>query len=71
MKVKDLSIDELKALIGEVLEEKLKEIMGDPDWGLELRPEMAERLRKSLAAYEQGEKGIPLEEAAQKLDINI
>lgn len=67
MRVRDLSVEDLKALIGEVVEEKLKEVLGDPDWGQELRPEIVERLRKSLAAMEQGEKGIPLEEVAKRL----
>lgn len=71
MKVTDLSTEDLKALIGEVVEEKLIEVLGDPDWGLELRPEMAERLRKSLAALERGEKGVPLEEAAKRLGIPL
>jgi len=53
MKVKDLTTDDLRALIADVVEEKLKEPLGDPDWGLELRPEVAERLRKSLAAMER------------------
>lgn len=69
MKVGDLSLDDLKALVDEVVEEKLKEVLGDPDWGLELRPEIAERLQKSLAAMEHGQKGIPLEEMARRLGI--
>jgi hypothetical protein len=46
--VKDLSIEELKALVGDVVEEKLRELMLDPDAGLTLRPEVEERLRKEL-----------------------
>ncbi|HUY15423.1 MAG TPA: hypothetical protein VMX16_17605 [Terriglobia bacterium] len=38
--VKDLSTEELKALIGEVVEEKLREMLADPDAGLALRPEV-------------------------------
>lgn len=69
MKVKDLSVDDLKTLIGEVVEEKLKEVLGDPDSGLELRPEIAERLKKSLEAIKCGEKGTPMEEVARRLGI--
>jgi hypothetical protein len=32
--VKDLSFEELRAVIGEVVEEKLREILSDPDTGL-------------------------------------
>ncbi|MGH9433733.1 MAG: hypothetical protein ACRD3T_19565 [Terriglobia bacterium] len=35
--VKDLSTEELKALIGEVVEEKLRELLADPDAGLAIR----------------------------------
>ena len=71
MKVKDLTTDDLRVLIAEVVEEKLKELLGDPDWGLELRPEVAERLRRSLAAMERGEKGRPMEEVARRLGIPL
>lgn len=46
--VKDLSVEQLKAVIGEVVEEKLRELLVDPDAGLVLRPEVEERLRKDL-----------------------
>ena len=36
--VNDLSVEEPKAVIGEVVEEKLHEILSDPDGGLALRP---------------------------------
>ena len=42
--VKDLSVEELRAVIGEVAEEKLREILNDPDAGLTLRPGIRERL---------------------------
>jgi hypothetical protein len=63
MKVKELTVEEFKSLIQEAIEEKLEEIIGDPDLGLELREEIKERLRSSLAAMQGGEKGIPIEEA--------
>lgn len=62
MKVKDLTVEQLRTLIQEAVEEKLQEVLGDPDWGLELREEVKERLRHSLAAAERREKGIPIEE---------
>ena len=59
MKVKELSVEQLKALIQEAVEEKLQEILGDPDQGLELKEDVKERLRRSLAAVESGDEGIP------------
>lgn len=43
-KVKDLSMDDLEHLI----EQKILEILGDPDSGLELRDEFKEKLRERL-----------------------
>jgi hypothetical protein len=43
-KVKDLSIDELELLI----EQKILEFFGDPDSGLELKPEFKEELERRL-----------------------
>jgi len=43
-KIKDLSIDDLEYLI----EQKVLEILGDPDAGLELRDEFREALRNRL-----------------------
>ena len=40
MKVKDLSVEQLRSLVQEAVEEKLKEMLGDPDVGLELREEV-------------------------------
>ena len=42
--VKDLTIDELEHLI----EEKILEVLGDPDFGLALREDFSEELRRRL-----------------------
>ena len=66
MKVKELTVEQFKDLIHEAIEEKPADIIGDPDLGLELREEVKERLRSSLAARQRGEKGIPIEEVATR-----
>jgi hypothetical protein len=43
-KVKDLTIDELEYLI----EKKILEVLGDPDYGLELREEFKQELKGRL-----------------------
>lgn len=70
MKVKDLSVNQFKALIEEVVEEKLQEILGDPDVGFELRDEVKERLRLSLAAVRSGQKGISIEKVASQAGLD-
>ena len=69
MKVADLSTEELKNLIREAVEEKLRELLGDPDWGLKLREEVKERLVHSLAAIKKEEKGIGVEEVAERFGL--
>jgi len=69
MKVKELTVEQLKDLVQEAVEEKLQEIIGDPDTGRELRDEIKERLRKSLAARQCGKKGIPIDEVARRAGL--
>ena len=69
LKVADLTIDEFKELIREVVIQTLSEIIGDPDEGLELRNDFAEELQHSLAAVEAGSKTIPVMEVAEKLGL--
>ena len=63
MKVKDLSVEQLKSIVQEAVQEKLEEMLGDPDIGLEVREEVKESLRNSLAAMQSGEKGIAIDQA--------
>jgi hypothetical protein len=60
VKVKDLAIDELEYLI----EQKVLEILGDPDSGLELKDEFKEKLTQRLKS---SSKRISHEEAIKRL----
>jgi hypothetical protein len=66
-RVVDMTVDELRDLIAEVVEEKLAEARRDPDEGLELRPELVAELRESQARVARGERGIPLQEVIARL----
>ena len=44
MNIKDLTVEQFKALIEAIVEAKLEEILGDPDKGLEVREEIIEKL---------------------------
>lgn len=66
IKTKTVNIEKIKPLIEEVVERKLYEILGDPDEGLELRPEVQKRLRKSLR---KTPKGIPAKKVAEELGL--
>lgn len=65
MKVADLTIDELKKLIREAVGEQFKEILLDPDNGLELKDEVEQRLRASIESKER----IPFEEVKKRLKL--
>ncbi|MEW6034089.1 MAG: hypothetical protein AB1603_04480 [Chloroflexota bacterium] len=61
MKVRDLGVEELKALVQEAVEEKLEEMLGDPDQGHELQGKVKRRLERSLSAKVRG---VPAEKVA-------
>ena len=67
--VGQLSTDELKEIIGSVVEEKLKEILGDPDEGLDLNNNIRERLLQQQHAVAEGERGDDLHEIAEGLGL--
>ncbi len=67
--VADLTVDEFRNLIKEVVTQTILEIFGDPDEGLELREEIKERLHRSLAKTEATSETRPAEDVAAKLGI--
>ena len=67
--VADLTVDELKILIKETVTQTILELFGDPDEDLELREDIQERLRGSLAATQAGGKTTPAQEVAAKLGL--
>jgi len=68
--VGQLSTDELREIIGSVVEQKLKEILGDPDEGLEIRADVQNRLLRQKKAVANGERGEELEDVAKRLGIS-
>ncbi len=68
MKVKELSVEQLKTLIEDTVEERLQEYLGDPDEGLEIRDEIVQRLKTHLASKQPR---IPMEQIAKKHGIEL
>ena len=60
---------ELKDFVVEVVEEKLKEILGEPDYDLKLKDGIKKRLRRTFKAEEKGERWISAEEFAKKFGV--
>ena len=67
MKVGDMTTEEFKALLGEVVEEKLASLIVDPDGGQELRSEIAEKLQASLDTKER----LSLQEVKERLGLVV
>ncbi len=67
--VSQLTLPQLRALIENTVERKIVELFGDPDEGLELKPQVKARLRRSLAAVKRGERGIPAKQVAKELGL--
>lgn len=65
MKVSDLTLDELKELIKGVVDDRLRELLGDPELGLQLGEVVRARLKASLASTAR----ISGEEIADKLGL--
>lgn len=68
-KVGEMELDELRQWIEAIVEQKLLEMLGDPDEGLTLRPEIAERVRRTLAEIARGQTFMPAQEVAKELGL--
>jgi hypothetical protein len=69
--VADLTIEEFKSLIREVVAQTLAELLGDPDEGLELRDDFTIALTHSLANVEAKGSTISLQDAAAKYGMRV
>jgi hypothetical protein len=70
MQVKDLTIEELRLLIQETVEDTLQTLLAGPDEGKMLKPEIKQQLLDSLERTRSGERGVSAEEVAQKLGLS-
>ncbi len=69
-RIADLTVEEFKDLIRQVVTETIRELFGDPDAGLELREEIKAALQRSLAAVQAGGETIPAEVVAAQLGLD-
>jgi len=63
--VADLSVKELEHLIEKAIKKELQFLMLDPDYGLELRDKIKQRLKSSMAS----KKRISFEEVKQRIGL--
>jgi hypothetical protein len=68
-KVAQMTKGELKEMIETSIEQKLLELLGDPDEGLPLRKSVRDRLLRQKQAVRAGERGEPFEDVVQRLGL--
>ena len=66
MDLSQLSPEQLKELVRGLVDDRLRELVGDPDLGLQLGEALRTRLKTSLASTER----ISGDEVAEKLGLN-
>jgi hypothetical protein len=69
-RVSDLSVDELRNLIQEVITQTLIELFHDPDEDLELRKDFQDELQQSLRTITLKNETISAENVATKLGLS-
>jgi hypothetical protein len=68
-RIPGITPDELQAMIDESIDRKLVEWLGDPDEGLELRPEVIERIERHRKEYAAGRRGKSLEQVMKDYGV--
>jgi hypothetical protein len=67
--VAQMTKEELVAIIETSVEQKLLEILGDPDEGLEIKRSVRDRLLRQRKAVAAGERGEPFEDVVRRLGL--
>lgn len=65
MKIGDLTYDQLKELVQGLVDDRLRDLLGDPDLGLTLGEQVRARLKASLAASDR----VTGDEVAERLGL--
>jgi hypothetical protein len=67
--VAQMTKEELKEMIETFVEQKLLEILGDPDEGLEIKKSLCDRLLRQKEAVAAGERGEAFEDVMRRLGL--
>jgi hypothetical protein len=67
--VGQMSKDELKDMIADTIEQKLLELLGDPDEELEIRKSVRERLFRQKKTVAAGKRGEPFDDVVRRLGL--
>ncbi len=67
--VSQMTKSEFAEMIGTIVEQKLVELLGEPDEGLHLRKVVRDRLLRQQQAIAAGERGESFEDVVQRLGL--
>ncbi|MBI4287580.1 MAG: hypothetical protein HY671_04005 [Chloroflexi bacterium] len=67
--VAQMTTDELREMLEMLIEQKLVELIGDPDNGLKVKEELRRRLLRQRRAVGAGERGEAFEDVTRRLGI--
>jgi len=67
--IAQMSKEEFKEMIETSIEQKLLEMLGDPDEGWEIRESVRDRLLRQKEAVATGERGQPFDDVIQQLGL--
>ena len=67
--VAQMTRSELQEIIENAVEQKLLELLGDPDEGLHLRKLVRDRLLRQKQAVAAGERGKPFKDVVRRLGL--
>ncbi len=67
--VAQMTKEELREMIETAVEQKLIELLGDPDEGLPIRKALRDRLLRQRQAVANGERGEPFEDVIRRLGL--
>ena len=68
--IAQMTKEEFREMLDDLIEQKLLEILGDPDEGLEIRESVRERLIRQRDEVAAGERGQSLEVVAKELEVD-
>jgi hypothetical protein len=69
-KLSELTVDEFRNLVREIVRETINEMLSDPDEGLALQDGLENALRHSIGAVNEGAETYAASDAAKKLGID-
>jgi hypothetical protein len=67
--VAEMTQSELREMIETIVEQKLLELLGDPDEGMPIRKSVHDRLLRQKQAVVGGQRGEPLEDVVRRLGL--